>query len=533
MDEDLKSLAGRSERSEGAATTSTALCPNSSAGTVVDGQIFLKVRSCIACGRKNCDPNEVTVGPLSQSRFTVWHRGSSGDPQSKQDRICQLTYQHGSFGDDSLEEFVNNRMKKDPQLQSEFSGAREAMLKLLNEGKLRFKGKTLDVVMIRKKPEGVWDVNVTEKSGVRQTEEIDAGEHEIHEGQQGLKFASSRKRLQNAVNEKANESSVLSADSHEEQKDPALPRLPESSDEEEFRVSSLLDEVDSPPKKSQRPTPSSSSGANLASQSRGAKSKPDKQSPAVSKGNKTTDREPRDEAADAAEACGRGRPNKFKNQTPVEVLESSGMVEVKVYKKTMSEFYARTAEYLRKASALESKVKKWQNRPAETDELAGRQKDLASALHSGASVFQLSAKKSPNPDKMEQVLKTLRAEGLEVPMAWRDLLFQEKLSDCLRFKKLEEFAQTCQPGQGAFEGVADERADVMQASIHKCLGKTLCDLVPDPAVSQKKSKKGAAAATGAEVQVQTLLDLALRLVEAKALPEDMLRDLEILADALD
>ena len=79
----------------------------------------------------------------------------------------------------------------------------------------------------------------------------------------------------------------------------------------------------------------------------------------------------------------------------------------------MSEFSTKTGEYQRKAAALEAKVKKWQNRPSETDELAGRQKELASMLHAAATVFQLSAKKSPNTDKMEQILKTLRNEGLE------------------------------------------------------------------------------------------------------------------------
>ncbi|CAE7197229.1 ANKRD50 [Symbiodinium sp. CCMP2592] len=643
MDEDLKSVAGRSERSEGANTASTALCQNSAAGTVVDGQVFLKVRSCIACGRKNCDLNEIRAGLLSKSRFTVWHRGTPEDPQSKHDRVCQLTYQHGAFGDESIEEFVNNRMKRDPQLQAEFIAARGAMLELLNEGKARFRGKTMDsakqrlelarkksveefkeastevvtgyvcwdralfekehpgliekkglkvakkvidgkkreVVMIRKNREGIWDVNVTEKTGVRQMEEIDNGEHEIHEGQHSLKFSSSKKRLHNALAEKANESSVLAADSQEDLKDKALPRLAESSDEDgDYGVrSTLLDEGDSPPRKTQRPNPSSGSGANLPAPKNKARGGQQAQNPipagskfpdsAVSKHLSSERRESREQPPgptdNKADTAGRGRPNKFNNKTPVEVLESSGLVEVKtcrqsvqlasnnffcseswnvetteVYKKTMAEFSGKTSEYQRKATALEAKVKKWQNRPSETDELAGRQKELASMLHAAATVFQLSAKRSPNTDKMEQILTTLRHEGLEaglkireVPMAWCDLLLQEKLAECLRFKKLDEFARTCQPGKGPFEGVADERADVMQACIHKCLGQILCDLVPDPAVSQKKNKKGAATAKERNAQIQTMLDLALRLVEENALPEEMLRDLDILADALD
>ena len=87
------------------------------------------------------------------------------------------------------------------------------------------------------------------------------------------------------------------------------------------------------------------------------------------------------------------------------------------YKKTMTDFYTRTSEYQKKASSLEAKVKKWQNRPAEIDELAGRQKELACTLHVGAVAFQLSAKKGPNADKMEQVLRTLKCEGLEAGLA--------------------------------------------------------------------------------------------------------------------
>ena len=340
----------------------------------------------------------------------MWHRGSPEDPQSKQDRICQLTFQHGVFGDESLEEFVSNRLKKDPQLQAEFTAARAAMLQLLNEGKARFRGKTMDsakqrlelarkksveefkeastevvtgytcwdralfekehpglieqkglkvakkvidgkkrdVVMIRKNREGIWDVNVTEKTGVRQMEEIDNGDHEIHEGQHTLKFSSSKKRLRNAVAEKANESSVLAADSQDDLKDQALPRLAESSDEDgDYRVrSSLLDEDDSPPRKTQRPAPSSGSGANLPApknKARGGQSALNP-TPAASKatpaGSKLPDSavsknpsiergESGEQVTEKTEAAGRGRPNKFNNKTPVEVLESSGLVEVK------------------------------------------------------------------------------------------------------------------------------------------------------------------------------------------------------------
>ena len=123
----------------------------------------------------------------------------------------------------------------------------------------------------------------------------------------------------------------------------------------------------------------------------------------------------------------------------------------------------------------------------------------------------------------------------QVPMAWCDLLLQEKLTEFLRFKKLDEFAETCQPGKGPFEGIGqeDERADMMQASIHKCLGQILCNLVPDPAVSQKKASKKAAADKGKCAEVEILLELATRLLKEQALPEDMLVDLQILTAALD
>ena len=410
MDEDLKSLAGGSERPEGAATASTTQFEGSRSGTVVDGQVFLKLRSCIACGRKNCDPNEITSGPLSNNRFTVWHRGSSEDPQSKQDRICQLTYQHGAFGDESLEEFVNQRMRKDPQLQGEFMAAREAMLEILNDGRARFKGKAAnaakqrldivrkktveefktasteivtpytaidravfekenpgviekkglkvakkmiegkkrEVVLIRKNREGVWDLNVAEKSGVRQLEEVDNSDMQLHESQHALKFASSKKRLHEGVAEKANDSSVLAADSLEDQgHEQTLPRLPDSSDEDDdgLRVrSSLLDDDESPPRKSQRPAPSNNSSVASAPKSKVKAASP----PAVSKalpagskalpaGSKTSSvagsvrqaAVPEQEKSGGGEGGRVGRPNKFKNHSPVEVLEANGLPEVK------------------------------------------------------------------------------------------------------------------------------------------------------------------------------------------------------------
>ena len=121
----------------------------STAGTPAvsqDGVVFLRVRSCSACGVKNTERNEITAATLfgqEKNPYTVWNRGTSLDPRTNHCKICDLTFVQGGFNTaDSqtitFEEF-SEKMKQSADLLHEFKGARSEMVKLLNEGVVRFR----------------------------------------------------------------------------------------------------------------------------------------------------------------------------------------------------------------------------------------------------------------------------------------------------------------------------------------------------------------------------------------------------------
>ncbi|CAE7368604.1 ANKRD50 [Symbiodinium necroappetens] len=532
MDDDAKSVA-KTERSLGGETSSSAAKPGS--GLCKDGTVFLKVKTCIACGIKNTDTNEIQKGSLAENRYTVWHRGTSIDPSSKDCRVCHMTYQIGSFGEEgeSIEAFCT-KMRKSPQLQAEFDAARTKMLELLNEGQVRFKAKTLhnakakledcrkkvveefkeaseqivtpykmyerslyeqmhpgaierkglkvakkvingelkEVVMIRKQREGEWDLNVVEKVGVKHKEEVATSDLKLHEGQLGNKFASSKKRVFSAV-DKAND--WQDAHAEDDKGGAGAEELPsrveeESSEDDDFMTGSLLQDIGSPPKKSQRNKMLSHKELN----------------------------------------------------TMVTDVETSD-----TYKKSMQEFQSRAQEYMRKATQLDNKVKKWQNLPAEIGELSGRQKELAGIYQSCAGAFQLSAKRSPCAEKMEQAIQSLQGQNLQVPLAWCDFYLMEKLTDCIRFKRLEDFVEACDPANKVFSDAEPEQA---AASVLRCLGETFCNLVPaapDPAASQKRGRKRLGAP-----DAELLATLVEQLLAGGTAGDQILEEVSIFAEAL-
>ena len=412
MDDDAKSVA-KTERSLGGETSSSAAKPGS--GLCKDGTVFLKVKTCIACGIKNTDTNEIQKGSFAENRYTVWHRGTSIDPSSKDCRVCHMTYQIGSFGEEgeSIEAFCT-KMRKSPQLQAEFDAARTKMLELLNEGQVRFKAKTLhnakakledcrkkvveefkeaseqivtpykmyerslyeqmhpgaierkglkvakkvingelkEVVMIRKQREGEWDLNVVEKVGVKHKEEVATSDLKLHEGQLGNKFASSKKRVFSAV-DKAND--WQDAHAEDDKGGAGAEELPsrveeESSEDDDFMTGSLLQDIGSPPKKSQRSSATAAVGSTAGNSKPGAGSSKPKATPAppkatpaqpkasglsaVSKvpeaGTTANPMQPtQNPATEKLAPEGRGRPSKFRNRTPTDVLEEHGLNDVK------------------------------------------------------------------------------------------------------------------------------------------------------------------------------------------------------------
>ena len=274
MEEEAKSTAGSEAMS---------MVTGGAGPCTVDGTIFLRVRTCGACGIKNTDLNEIT-GPSSMAnqKFTVWNRGTSTDPRTSHDKICHLTFLHGGFAEEQLPDqpakadfdAFCNVMRKNAEKAAEFQGARKEMLAILCKGQVRFRegksankasqalqlaresqmkefrssqreivtpfravdrqkyeeqfpgeieakklkttmkmieGKKREVVLVRKNPDGEWDLNLRTTTGVVQEERVDHGDEQIREGQMAAKYESSHKRLFSSLTDHANTLEAASA----------------------------------------------------------------------------------------------------------------------------------------------------------------------------------------------------------------------------------------------------------------------------------------------------------------------------------
>ena len=75
----------------------------------------------------------------------------------------------------------------------QFPGEIEA--KKLKTTMKMIEGKKREVVLVRKNPDGEWDLNLRTTTGVVQEERVDHGDEQIREGQMAAKYESSHKRL--------------------------------------------------------------------------------------------------------------------------------------------------------------------------------------------------------------------------------------------------------------------------------------------------------------------------------------------------
>lgn len=112
--------------------------------TEVAGNVFMKVRQCPASGVKNTDKNVIKQGKWGPdfSKYVVWHRGTSQNPDGRYERVSVLVWQHAGFADitgmQDMDSFVQ-KLKTDNQLAKEFRAAYAEMVKIIEEGTMRFK----------------------------------------------------------------------------------------------------------------------------------------------------------------------------------------------------------------------------------------------------------------------------------------------------------------------------------------------------------------------------------------------------------
>ena len=132
---------------KGSTTASSSAGIISKESTTIDGTVFMKIRACPLSGKKNTDLNPVATGKYGPtfSKHVIWHRGQSTMPEGRYDRISILTWQHGGFADQwpDVEKF-EAELVSDRQVQAEFKAAYAGMVKVIEEGRLRFKGSEKD-----------------------------------------------------------------------------------------------------------------------------------------------------------------------------------------------------------------------------------------------------------------------------------------------------------------------------------------------------------------------------------------------------
>lgn len=367
---------------------------------VVDGVVFLRRKTCGLCGIHNTSPNEISGSSQmskSSQAFTLWIRGTPTDPVNRHCKICALSFQHGGFDEENADiDAFTEKVRKSQELNTAFQAARGEMIRILSEGKLRFRGsgaaaskmrlssaresaleefrsseqkiasnyrailrsrfeelypgriereglKTVskmiegakrEVVLIRKLPEGEWDLSLEERTGVQEREILDTNELQITPGQLKNKFDGRRQKLRAQVVDKGNSAEVL-------EKETKRPRLEEavdaveasSSEEDEAAGGSVLEqEMMTSSRSARRATPAVAATAKVNSSSQRTNHHTNPVTTRTSVNTKQTQANavPAVSQEDQEEdAKRRGRPNKFAGKNSLDVLDSHGLVQLR------------------------------------------------------------------------------------------------------------------------------------------------------------------------------------------------------------
>eukprot|EP00439_Symbiodinium_sp_Y106_P038264 s6436_g4.t1 len=368
---------------------------------VVDGVVFLRRKTCGLCGIQNTSPNEISGGSQmskSSQPFTLWIRGSPTDPVNRHCKICGLCFQHGGFDEEvngDIDVFTE-KVRKNQELNTQFQGARVEMIRILSEGKLRFRGsgatkskmrlssaresaleefrsseqkiasnyrailrsrfeelypgrierenlKTVtkmiegakrEVVLIRKLPEGEWDLSLEERTGVQEREILDTNELQITPGQLKNKFDGRRQKLRAQVVEKGNSAAVLETETKRPRLEEAVDAAEASSSEEdEVAAGSVLEQEMMTTSRSARraaPAVAAAAKANPSQRTTHNTNPVTTRTSVNTKQTQSANTVPAASQEDQEEdAKRRGRPNKFAGKNSLDVLDSHGLVQLR------------------------------------------------------------------------------------------------------------------------------------------------------------------------------------------------------------
>ena len=110
-------------------------------GPVTIGQtVFLCVKRCPLCQKKNTYSNPVPRGPfgVEEFPFLIWNRGTSEDPKGRFDKACTRAYEDGGYSAEftSVDQLVEAR-KVTPVLQKQWDKSYDLTIMELADGPIR------------------------------------------------------------------------------------------------------------------------------------------------------------------------------------------------------------------------------------------------------------------------------------------------------------------------------------------------------------------------------------------------------------
>ena len=200
----------------------------------------------------------------------------------------------------------------------------------------KIEGQNREVVLVRKLPEGEWDLSLRERTGVREREVLDTNELQITPGQLKNKFEGKRKKLHAQVVEKGNAASVLDSvvnqKSKKQAEDDEMAQL--SSSDEEPGLGSLLEQEMPEPAPKRAAAAKAGAAAKVAPAAK-ASSAASKTQQGLRSNTKQIQPQPQPQR-EAPEEMGaddekksRGRPSKFQGKNGADVLEQHGLTQIK------------------------------------------------------------------------------------------------------------------------------------------------------------------------------------------------------------
>ena len=114
------------------------------------------------------------------------------------------------------------------------------------------------------------------------------------------------------------------------------------------------------------------------------------------------------------------------------------------------------------AVALNTKVNKWVETPGDVQQLLARHQAMTSAYSDCFTHFGFTSKTGNDIGKMEKTSAACQACGVEMPLAFKSLLFLEKSLDLLRFQEIELFNLYLNMGKGQGGFFAKETPEVKE-----------------------------------------------------------------------